>query len=328
MGACLLAMTLAVCAQDEGVPTLHAYTNLIQIPVLALTSAKQRLVVTDPKQFVIRLNSGPAFHPSHMRLEGDDPLAVTVLADQERRSGDNLQRVSDAVDSLYAGVLHAEDRGSFYITGCEEIQGTPNLPQDETSRRDVLRRLVDRSLAGKKERCADGTHLWKAMVYAEQRLATQPGRRVLLLLADGLPEVGGEYSSALWDYADSHGISVFAISQAGMPDVPRAEWNLLDATCEMSGGMRLAGSEKGLPQTMSHVVALLRGRYIIEFPRPSLMAAEKVKINVSMAKGDAFVRVAGASVPVADATILSDPSTVPHDTTQDPQVGKRRVLTH
>ncbi len=63
-------------AEQEGVtPTLHVYTNTIQIPVLVLGSDRQPTGLIGGSRFEVSLDSGPKFRATHVRLEGDDPIS-------------------------------------------------------------------------------------------------------------------------------------------------------------------------------------------------------------------------------------------------------------
>ncbi len=71
----------ALAAQDEAIPTLHVYANLIQIPVVVLSPFHMPLAPIAPSRFSISLDSGPQFRPTHVRTEGDDPISLSILLD-------------------------------------------------------------------------------------------------------------------------------------------------------------------------------------------------------------------------------------------------------
>jgi hypothetical protein len=50
-------------------------------------------------------------------------------------------------------------------------------------------------------------------------------------------------------------------------------------------------------------------------------------MEVSIAKGQGnFIRSAGISVPVPDAALLADPTTVPSDPSRTPELGTRKTM--
>jgi len=80
--------------------------------------------------------------------------------------------------------------------------------------------------------------------------------------------------------------------------------------------------EKKLPQ----FVAMVRGRYIVEFPRPYNSTRGRHELVVTIDKSKAFIRPTGISVPVADAKEMEDPTTVHSDPSLAPEVGDRHLL--
>src|SRR5271156_6541884 len=67
---------------DGGVPTLHVYTNLIQIPTLVLGPSRE--FIKRPiaeNRFSVSIDEGPWFPAIHVRPEGDDPIALSILLD-------------------------------------------------------------------------------------------------------------------------------------------------------------------------------------------------------------------------------------------------------
>src|SRR5271170_3857755 len=60
---------------SSSTPTLHVYTNLKQVPVLVLSHDYKRMKPIDQSGFLLSLDSGPKFHPTYVRREGDDPIS-------------------------------------------------------------------------------------------------------------------------------------------------------------------------------------------------------------------------------------------------------------
>ena len=91
----------------------------------------------------------------------------------------------------------------------------------------------------------------------------------------------------------------------------------------------LLSPPSALDFTLQRFVALVRERYIVEFPRPAnATAGEGMAFEVRIAKGDDyFIRPAGVSVPIPDAAVLADPTTVPSDPSRTPVVGPRKPMT-
>ena len=80
-------------------------------------------------------------------------------------------------------------------------------------------------------------------------------------------------------------------------------------------------------KALQRIIAMVRGRYILEFPRPSNATGGAHDLRVKVAKGDdLFIRPSGISVPLPDPSLAKDPTTVQAGPSQAPEQGKRRVL--
>jgi hypothetical protein len=78
----VLAGQEAPTQQDGPIPTLHVYENLIQIPTLVLGPNPERLKTPiAEKRFSVRIDNGPWFRAAHVRMEGDDPISLSILLD-------------------------------------------------------------------------------------------------------------------------------------------------------------------------------------------------------------------------------------------------------
>lgn len=99
--------------------------------------------------------------------------------------------------------------------------------------------------------------------------------------------------------------------------------------CESTGGIVLEAGKRDVEKRMEQWVKLLRGRYIVEFPRPQQLSAVENTIDVSVKRDAmAFVTLAGVSVTLPDAKITSDPNYIPSQAGSDIPVGGRRQLPH
>jgi hypothetical protein len=74
-------------------------------------------------------------------------------------------------------------------------------------------------------------------------------------------------------------------------------------------------------------VQMVRQRYIVEFPRPSNSTPGQHGMDINIAKGTYLIRAAGVSMPVPDAALMADPTTIQSGPLQPPVEGKKRVTT-
>ncbi len=99
-----------------------------------------------------------------------------------------------------------------------------------------------------------------------------------------------------------------------------------NSVCELSGGLVFAANRNNVEKKLASFVEMVRGRYIVEFPRPYNATGGKHQLVVTIDKSKAFIRPTGISVPVADAKVMADPTTVHSDPSLTPDVGSRHIL--
>jgi hypothetical protein len=322
-------------AQDTSVPTLHVYADLMQIPVLVLTS--YRAPITPPvaaNRFSVSIDSGPRFRPTHVRPEGNDPISLAILLDTSGPEDELLSKIDEAIASLAPLSLLPQDHISIYALDCSLTRSL----NDASVRQVDLKRAVDLVLEPwtyrKKNkhapRCQQSAHLWDALSFIVQNLYHLPGRRVILALTNGSDKGSRNPWNETRLFAQASGVAIFGLAYrdpyfrlyqgAGYEDA-------FNSVCELSGGMVFTTNERFAPQTLKQFVGMLRGRYIVEFPRPSNSTAGEHDFLVTIDRSDAFIRPAGISVPIADPALLADPTTVKPDPLRAPVEGARGVLT-
>jgi hypothetical protein len=97
--------------------------------------------------------------------------------------------------------------------------------------------------------------------------------------------------------------------------------------CELSGGVVFPANRADVAKRLKGFVAMVRGRYIVEFPRPRNSTKGKHEFVVTIDKSKAFIRSTGISVPLQDPKVLADPTTVtPSNGNPAPEEGTRHIL--
>jgi len=332
VGICV-ALGASAAAQEEKVPTLHAYANLVQVPALVLDRDRKPIVPIAEGRFFISIDGGPKFRVTHARLEGEDPITLAILLDVSQPFPSLMRGIDDAIAGLAPGSLHAKDRISVYSLDCKLLRSAVDAPANAAT----LKEAVDRALESWKvsgvdryrRDCKTPWNLWDAMAYAAQRLAGQPGRRVMLVVTDGVDRGSKSSLDALQDYAQGRGVAIFGMLQpgdaGGLYHGSMNQVNGFNALCEMSGGMVLTATQKELPEHLNWFTTLLRDRYIVEFPHPIDTVGGKHSLEVTIDRMEPFIRPAGISVPVDNPDILKDPMTIPSDPSRVPQLGKHKL---
>jgi hypothetical protein len=165
-----------------------------------------------------------------------------------------------------------------------------------------------------------------------QRVASQPGRRVVLVVTDGLDRGSKTSWISLRDFAQGSGVAIFGLVQpvdlsglfhSGL----QGQDNFFNALCESTGGMVLTSTQKELAGQLKWFTTLLRDRYIVEFPKPAVTTGGRSDMSITVDRTEAFIRSSGVAVPLDDPAILNDPLTISSDPSHAPQLGKRKAVT-
>ena len=127
------------------------------------------------------------------------------------------------------------------------------------------------------------------------------------------------------------GVALFGLKETDLTGLgwPGERIDAFRALCESTGGIVMQGDKRELPKRLQQWIELLRGRYIVEFPRPQAVVSGEHDIVVSIKRdGYAFTTVAGVSFSLPDPKITEDPNYVPSNEGSDIPVGKRAPLSH
>ena len=333
--ACVSGLTCAcsVAAQtseNASSPTLRVYTDLVQIPTLVLGHDRKPIAPIDERRFFVSLDGGRRLRATHARLEGDDPISLTILMDLSQSNPKVILGADQAIASLVPLSLHAHDEVLIYALNCELIHPTDQGATDAAALKRqvdlVLRQSQSLDQRDTKRRCQNPPNLWDSLAAIVQTLSKQPGRRVILAVTDGVDRGSRNSWNALLDFAQTRSVAIFGLVQTADLRHTQNE-TLFDDLCQLSGGILLPTSAEDLGKQLAWAVMLIRGRYIVEFPRPVTTVGAHHSLDVTISGRHAFIRAAGAEVPVYDPAILNDPKTIPPDLSRTPQLGNRKILT-
>jgi VWFA-related protein len=329
MAACLGGTLLPAqdnSAQPGTTPTLHVYTNLVQIPVLVLTPGRDQLYSPIAQnRFSISFDGGPWLRPAYARLEADDPIDLSIVLDARSAQEDLLERMDQTIADLAPSFLHPRDHVSIYAIDCSVMDYVEDVPAESRQ----LKRAVDAALSKWTARrqkikaaCNPETHLWDLLAFVTDKLSTHSGRRVVLVVTDGYDKKSKYSLTDLENMAQIAGVTIFGLdpswdgsSQSRSDDDAR-----LSNACELTGGLMLNLPRSSAASTMQRFTQMLRERYILEFPRPPNFRAGGHVMSVRIDKLNAFIRVSGDGVPVADSAIVADSSTIYPVQSGSPQV--------
>jgi hypothetical protein len=329
---CACSMS-AQTSESASAPTLHVYTNLVQIPTLVLGHDHKLIARIDERRFFVSLDGGRKFRVTHARLEGDDPISLTILMDLSQSDPGVMLGADQAIASLAPLSLHTRDEVSIYALDCELIHTPDQRGTDAaTLKRQVdlvLRQSQSRDQSDTKPRCQNSLNLWDSLATIVQNLSKRPGRRVILAVTDGVDRGSRNSWNALRDFAQTRSVAIFGLvppEELRANNITRNELPF-NEVCQLSGGMLLPTSSKDLGRQLALAVMLIRGRYIVEFPRPVTTVGGHYSMDITISRRQALIRPTGAGVPTDDPAILNDPTTVPPDLSRTPELGNRKILT-
>jgi hypothetical protein len=339
---CLIGLSwgidgVAVVGQNEQpTKTLHAYTDTIQIPVLVLSPEHEAVPLIAPERFNISIDGGPKFRARHVRLEGDDPVSLSILFDVSGDESGLMSKVSGAIAGLAPLSLRPQDRVSIYALDCTLVRSLNDVPAEpaglQVGVNAALETWLNRIKTDRKSTCKQKVHLWDALAVIVRHMSQGRGRRVILAMTSGMDQGSVNNWNHVRLFAQESGVAIFGLRAGYDVFVPNAFQllnveNVLSSLCELTGGLVFSATPKTVAKELEWFTEIVRGRYIVEFPRPIHGATGAHDLLVSIDKSNAFVRSAGISVPIVDPALLADPTTVPSDPSQTPKVGKHRVIT-
>ena len=197
--------------------------------------------------------------PVEITIFSSDPQPITValLLDMSGSMIGNFLRVREATKH-FIDALQDGDRARIGTFGTE-VALSPWL----TGEKKILHRVLREELWP-----GGGTPLWNAIYGAMTSLDSEPGRRVILALTDGvasgnlsgLPGSEGKVK----DKAENDGFMIYAIGMEGSP-LDRAVISLSERT---GGGHFKLDAGADLSGTFLRVIEELRHQYLIGFTPP------------------------------------------------------------
>jgi hypothetical protein len=326
--------------------TLHVYADLLQVPTLVLTPLHGNYVGLTSENFTLSLDHGPAFHPTHVRREGNDSITLAILFDLTSNSESMFNSFAKAMSKLPAGLLSPRDYVSVYAYDCELVRTTEDKPATPDELRVSMQKVLtdgkEKARNGAPQSCWSEKRLYDVIATVAQDIGDSPGRRVILVISDGADRhsVNNNWST-VERYAGSKSITIFGIrpgsehKEIGLYD-PFSEpgahgwWTITSADpfgmlCGSTGGVVLAGGKREnlMDGQIQRVITMLRNRYILEFPRPANGGPGLYSINVTISDPKAITRPAGVAFPPRERDPELPEGTLPQDVSKMPVVGSK-----
>lgn len=312
-------------------PTLHVYADLIQVPVLVMGPGWVPIPRIANDRFRVSIGGGPLYRVQHVRLEGEDPIALGILLDLRGSQDDLLKTMGKALAGLVPGSLHAQDRVSLYGLDCGLLRSMGDVPATQQGLRHGVKVLLNARRAQREARprqaCPTEQRFWDALGSVVLDMSRLPGRRVVLAVSNGYDKGSQNRANRVREYAQAKGVAIFGLADVAVGVQWREEIEApFDNLCQLSGGMITPANSFNLSKQLEGFVKMVRGRYILEFPRPSNATPGGYSLDVRIDHSDAWIRSAGAAYPIEDSAVKNDPTTVNADPSLTPVQGTHRVL--
>lgn len=295
---------------------LHVYANLVQVATILVDKHGDALDLTRDN-VRIRLDGGPPFLPTSIKSEGDDPLSLAVVFDASDGQRDTTQAVINALPGLIPESLHPDrDHITFFAVDCVVARSPIELPLSAALMPTEIQSLLRTpGLHGQKAKpaCSNRLPLWDAVSGAATALAHAPGRRILLIVAQGFNGKSRATLQQVLALTAPRGISVFGIRDKFQYEViGRALPDDLYKLAVGTGGTVFSVAPDTAADGLARFLKTVRGRYILEFIEPGHAESGTHRIEVELPDHpDATIRISGATVPLPDPTLREDPTTLP-----------------
>lgn len=318
--------------KDGSTPTLHVYADLVEVPVLVMGPGWSLLPQIASNRFRVSLGGGPLYRVQHVRLEGDDPIALGILLDLRGGQDFLLKKMGVALGRLAPGSLRAQDRVSMYGLDCGLERSLDDVPATQQGLEHGVEVLLNarraRKSLGGKLACPDRQHLWDSLAVVASEISHEHGRRVVLAVTDGYDKGSRNRANDVREYAQVRSVTIFGLADApiGIPWQSQVEAPF-DGVCQLSGGMVMRTDSVRLNSQLMRFLQMVRGRYILQFPRPYNATSGAYSLDVKIDHSEAWIRPAGISVPLEAPSVMADPTTVHEDPSSTPVQGDRRILT-
>lgn len=317
--------------QDYRPPTLHVYPNMMEIPTLVVDRNQDPVSGIAGGRFYVSLDGGPKFRVTHVRPEGNDPISLAIVLDVSQPFPGLMKRMDDAVGGLAPQWLTARDHVSVYMMDCELTRTANQFPASKA----VLSESVDEALRPWHEHgrqrwtkgCKTPMNLWDSLAQVIQDLSEQPGRRVVLVVTDGVDRGSKTPLDAVREFAQERAVAIFGMLQTGYGSFGAGSREFLfNSLCGLTGGIVMLAEPNHLAEKMERFTAMLRGRYIVEFPHPVDTKGGHHDMQITIGQSDALILPTGIGVPVDNPAVLEDPNTVPMNPEDAPQLGKQKAI--
>jgi hypothetical protein len=296
-----------IAQSSQETTTIHVLADLIEVPVLAFKLPFRPEPGLTKSQFVISLDGGTPFHPSHVRMEGAEPVNLSVVVEADTKNAHLLsQSLQSGVESWSPTLFNDSDRVSFYIYGCRLVRSlkqeraSPNDPRDKLVRAVAVPMFQS---AMERGRSCPRPPLDKLLETVMNQTADAGSWNVILWIVDAEHKADLKQFERVRAFAAALRVTVFAIKYLETDHFPGSVYSGSEAVNRLVaavGGKTLHAAFGELGEVTQTMIADVRQRYIVSFPRPGNESKGAHWLQITSTARGVKVVSSAASAPLVE----------------------------
>ena len=237
---------------------VHVNSNLVPIPASVIDAAGRAVIDLEVKDFELRVDGQPK--PIGDLSRADTPVRLALLFDNSYslRTARELEKQSAV--RFFRTVIRPVDQAAIFSIWTEPVLEQP-LTSDVNRLVSTIERYGD----------PDGsTSLFDTIVQAADYLRPQPGRKVIVIVSDGV-----ETTSQLQDFNEvlrrvqSADVQVYVVQSEISPNANlhdlTAERRMQELAASTGGAVFAPQTTSDLPAAFAHISADLAQQYILSY---------------------------------------------------------------
>jgi len=310
--ACRVLAWGQIAEPPQETTTIHVLADLIEVPVFAFKPPFRPEPGLTKSQFVVRLDGGTPFHPSHVRMEGDEPLHLAVVVEADTQDIHLLsQNLQSGMESWPPTVFNLSDRVSFYIYGCRLVRTLKEEHVSPEDQRDKLVRAValpafQSAMEG--GRACARPPLDKLLETVMNQTADAGGWNVILWVVNAGHKADLKQFERVRAFAAAQRVTVFAIKYLATGRFPASVYSgseVVNRLVSAVGGITLHSAFGELGEVTETMIQDVRQRYIVSFPRPGNGSKGTHWLEVTSTAKGVRVLSSAASAPLLETGCAS-----------------------
>jgi Ca-activated chloride channel homolog len=244
---------------DEGLDNLVVHVDLVNV-VFTATDRKGKLVTDMEKQNLKIYEDNQPQKITNFARETNLPLTIAVLIDTSTSIRGRFKFEQEAaIDFLYRTLRPKKDR-ALLITFDSSIE----LVQDYTDNPEILAKAIRQVSAGGGTKMLDAIYLT-----CLEKLKTETGRKVLILISDGDDNLSLQPLTATLEMAQKSDVSIYPIStnskELSDTSAPKAD-QVLRRLAEDTGGQAFFPFKvQDLSESFQSINIELRSQYSLAY---------------------------------------------------------------